>query len=86
MVDGLLSDSIKVNLIMIFNSDIDDIDSNLLESNNILNVIEFFNLDQDSSNELSKHLGYTKKFKTNTKLIDIIKKNIIEKEVKIGLN
>jgi hypothetical protein len=71
---------------MIFNSDIDDIDNNLLESNNILDVIEFGELDQEASNDLSKHLGHVKKFKTNSRLIDIINKNIVKEEVKIGLN
>ncbi len=86
MTDGLLSDSIMVNFIMIFNSDIDDIDSNLLSSNNLLDIIEFGSLDKEMSNELSKHLGHNKKFKTKTRLVDIINKNILEEEVKIGLN
>lgn len=85
MVDGLLSDSIEVNIITIFNVDDDEeIDHSLLECNNLIDVIEFQKLSQDESNELSKHLGHDKSYKNKTRLIDIIKKRKSKDTIDIG--
>lgn len=88
MVDGLLSDSIELNIITIFNVENDDeIDHVLLECNSLIDVIEFELLNQEESNDLSKHLGYKKKYKNKSRLIDIIKKdNDLKSYKKIGLN
>lgn len=86
MVEGLLSNSIKVNIITIFNvEDLDEIDHALLECNSLIDTIQFEYLDKEESNDLNKHLGHNKKYKNKTKLIDIIKKNNSKEHKKIGL-
>ena len=86
MVEGLLSDTIQVNVITIFNvEDESEIDHALLECNSLIDVIEFEYLDEEESNDLSKHLGHNKKYKNKTKLIDIIKKTNSKEYKKIGL-
>ena len=87
MVEGLLSDSMKVNFITIYNvEDESEIDHALLECNSLIDVIEFEYLNEEESNELSKHLGHSKKYKNKTKLIDIIRKTNSKEYKKIGLN
>ena len=74
MVDGFLSDSMEVNIIAIFNvEDEDEIDHSLLESNNLIRVIEFEYLSIDESKELSEYLGNNKQYKNKTSVLDIIK-------------
>lgn len=86
MVEGLLSDSIQVNIITIFNvDDEDEIDHVLLECNSLIDAIEFEYLNEEESNDLSKHLGHNKKYKNKTKLIDIIRKAHSKEYKKIGL-
>lgn len=76
MVDGFLSNSIGVNVIAIFNTDDEkEIDSTLIDSNNLLKIIKFGYLSENESNELSEHLDNKKTHKTSSKLIDIINKN-----------
>jgi hypothetical protein len=46
-IEGFLSDSIQVNIIAIFNTnDIKEIDSSLLDSNSLINLIKFEDLTQ----------------------------------------
>lgn len=78
--------SLNVNYIMVFNSDYNDIDCNLLECNNIIDVVEFDELDQDKAKELTKHLGYKDKNKNGGRLADILSKKATEKSNKIGLS
>jgi hypothetical protein len=86
MVEGLLSDTIKVNIITIFNIEDDtEIDHALLDSNALLDVIEFEYLSKEESNDLSVHLNHNKKYKNKTKLVDIIKKTSSKEYKKIGL-
>jgi len=88
MVDGLLADTIELNIITIFNvDDEDEIDHVLLECNSLIDVIEFELLNQEESNDLAKHLGSKKKYKNKNKLVDIIKNNNnVNSYKKIGLN
>jgi len=88
MVDGLLADSIELNIIAIFNvDDEDEIDHVLLECNSLIDLIEFELLNQEESNDLAKHLGSKKKYKNKNKLVDIIKNNNnVKGYKKIGLN
>jgi hypothetical protein len=75
MVDGFLSESINCNIVTIFNADSEDyIDEALIECNNLHDIIEFKNLTQEEATGLSKSLGFNKKYKTKSKLIDVIKK------------
>jgi len=74
MVDGFLSDSMEVNIIAIFNVvSEDEIDHSLLESNNLLKVIEFDSLSPEESTELSEYLGNNKQYKNKTSVLDIIR-------------
>ena len=86
MVEGLLSDSIQVNIITIFNvEDEEEVDHTLLECNSLIDVIKFEYLDEEEATNLSKHLQHNKKYKNKTKLIDIIKKTNSKEYKKIGL-
>ena len=78
--------SLNINYLMIFNSDRDNIDSNLLECNNIIDIIEFKELDKESAKELAKHLGYKDKNINSGRLVDILNKKTTEKVNKIGLS
>jgi hypothetical protein len=87
MVDGILAESIELNIILIFNvDDCDEIDHFLLESNSLIDLIEFKLLNQEESNNLAKHIGSHKKYKDENKLVDIINKRKIKGYRKIGLN
>ncbi len=86
MVDGFLSDTMNVNIVAILNiEDEDEIDPSLLECNNLIEVVEFLPLSEEESNDLAKSLGSNKKYKTKTKVIDIVKKRNSYDEVSIGL-
>lgn len=82
MVDGL--NSIDVSFIMLYNCSINEIDSNLLISNSVVNVVEFNLLSIEESNELSKLLGFKGKYKNKTKLVDIIRNRKDSNGMKIG--
>lgn len=85
MVDGFLSDTMEVNIVSIFNVDNEDeIDHSLLDCNNLLDVIKFDLLSEEESNELSKHLGSSKKYKTKTRLVDIVRKRNTKETYEIG--
>lgn len=85
LVDGLLSDSLSLNIICILNELEDSIDDILLECNNLNSIIEVGSLKRDKCNELSKYLGHKKiKHDSEYKLVDIIKKrwdNYITSEI-----
>lgn len=83
LIDGYLAND--VNIITIFNSNLDEVDTNLLNSNSLHESLEFEFLNVGDANELSKHLNKKKKHKTNVRLIDIIRNNDSTKTTKIGL-
>jgi uncharacterized protein YlbG (UPF0298 family) len=84
LTDGLIPNN--VNIITIFNTDnINDIDESIVDSNSLIDIIEFKYLSELESNELSKHLGQKVKYKNKTRLIDIIKKNNNITNKNIGL-
>ena len=86
LVDGPLSNSFNLNIVMLFNvDDLVEIDESLIECNNLLDLVEFTLLDEHSSNDLSKHIGSKKKYKNKSKLIDIITKRESYENKKIGL-
>jgi len=85
MVDGFLADSINCNIITLFNISVEeDIDQSLLESNSLVDIVEFKMLNDEESTQLSKHLSNNKKYKNDTKLIDVIKKRSNKEEFEIG--
>lgn len=86
LVDGVLSDSIGLHIITIFNvDDEEEIDHSLIDCNNLMGVIKFDNLDKDESNDLGKHIGHDVKYKTDNRLVDVVKKRKYKGVVEIGL-
>jgi energy-coupling factor transporter ATP-binding protein EcfA2 len=86
LVDGFMSDQLNLNFLVILNeSDIENIDNDLLDSNNLLEVLEFEKLEKELSTNLSKKLGFNKKFDSPQKISDIFNKRKLTKENKLGL-
>lgn len=86
LVDGLLSDHLNLHIILIFNEEsIDDIDENVLDCNNLLETIEFKELDVEMSKELSKTLGFNKKYKTPQRLVDVVNSRSCDSKIKMGI-
>ena len=85
LVDGFLSDSINLHILLIFNDFEEDIDENILDCNNLLDIIEFDELEGDVATELSKNIGFNKKYKDKIRLVDVIQNKKFEKLDKIGL-
>ena len=85
LIDGFLSNLINLNVITIFNvEDESEIDHTILDCNNLIDSVYFDYLTPDESKELSSILNYNKKYKSSTKLIDVIKKNNNIGNKKIG--
>ena len=84
-VDGFLSDNLNLLVILIFNDLEEDIDENILDCNSLLDVIEVDDLDSELATELSKNLGYNKKYKDSIRLIDVVQNKKMDKIEKIGL-
>lgn len=85
LVDGLLADTLQLQIITIFNVDREsDIDELLLEANNLLNVVEFCELTSDEANDLSTHLGNKRKYLNPSRLIDVVQNRQSEKSQGIG--
>lgn len=86
LVDGILSDHLNLHIILIFNEEsIDDIDENVLDCNNLLETIEFKELDVEMSKELSKTLGFNKKYKTPQRLVDVVNSRSCDSKIKMGI-
>jgi hypothetical protein len=86
LIDGFLSDNLNLHILLIFNIDnIDDIDENLLESNNLVDIVEFDHLCHLKAEELSKNLGHNKKYKNSILLNDVIKGKSKSNKLEIGL-
>ena len=86
LLEGILSHSVKLNIITIFNTEREDeICETLLNSNSIIDVVNFTLLSEDESNNLSKTLNLNKVFKNKNRMIDVLKgrNKIVNK--KIGL-
>lgn len=84
LVDGLLSDTLNIHFLLIFNEDIENVDEDLLNCNSLLDSITFDYLEEDVANDLCKSLGYNQKIKTPKRLLDIIKNQKSDKSKKIG--
>jgi len=67
LVDGILSDSIGVQILMIYNS---EIPLTVMTVNNIIDIIEFKKISAAQASELSK-----REFTKDVNLIDVLKKN-----------
>lgn len=82
MVEGL--NKTDVNIIMIYNSNVDEVDSNLIDSNSILDVVNFEYLSKEEANEISKSIGTKKKYKNKIKIGDITRRSNLLTDRKIG--
>lgn len=86
LVDGFLSDSIEAHVITLFNVDSDDeIDHSMMDCNNLIDVVEFKKLTEEESTELSTYLDISRKYKTPTRLIDVVKDRKEKTPVEIGV-
>lgn len=85
LIDGYLSDNLNIHIMLIFNGDLEDIDEDLIDSNSLIDIIEFTELDSDISTDLSKNLGFNRKYKDSVRLVDVIRNTKSEKIEKIGL-
>ena len=77
LIDGFISDHLNLQVLLVFNDIEENLDENLLDCNNLLNIIEFELLDAETATDLSKSVGNNKKFKEESRLIDVFnsKKN-----------
>lgn len=86
LVDSIISDSLNLHILLIFNIlEDEEIDETLLDCNNLLDIIEFDKLDFELSTELSKTLGFNRKYKTDQRLVDIFNNRKDIQKNKIGL-
>lgn len=85
LVDGFLSETLDIQILLIFNELEEDIDDNILESNSLIDCIEFDRLQPKLATELSKDIGNNKKYKEPAKLVEVIKNKNESKFEKIGL-
>lgn len=87
IIDGFYSDEINTHIIMSYNTDTeDDIDSDLLDANNLLKVVKIEPLKMIKANELSNQLKLGHEVKNDILLIDLLKKNFKEVSTSVGYN
>lgn len=85
LVDGLYSDEFNLNVILSFNVDNeDDIDEDLLETNNLINIIKLEELKKNKVKELCSHLNLKIKTEESILLIDILNDRTEDKSETIG--
>lgn len=75
LIDGFISDTLNINFIISFNCNLTEVDKTLLDSNNLLDIIEVKKLSLSKIEDLCEHLGQKSKFDKPTKLVDVIKNN-----------
>jgi hypothetical protein len=85
LIDGFLSDQINLQILLVWNLDQEDIDDNILNSNNILDIIQFEYLDVKVANSLSEDLELKQTFTEPLKLVDVMRGSKLNKNKKIGL-
>lgn len=85
LVDGFQSDSFNLNIILVCNCDLSELDHSLIDSNNLLDIIEVAPLSKCKSVQLASSLSIKAKFKSDTKVVDVLKKrNFKNTEIEIG--
>lgn len=81
LVDGLDSDDLGLNVILIFNvSKETEINSDILDCNNLTDVIKVNWLTKENSQELANILNKKMKIKKSTRLIDILRDKLSDEE------
>lgn len=74
LTDGIDSDDLSINLLLILNCEKEsEIDGHLIDSNNILDLVKIDYLQKEKIVELLKFLDKKMKVRTPTKLIDVLK-------------
>lgn len=73
ILDGMSSKSLKINFLLIMNTIKENIDTNLLDSNNFLSNISLGSLTPVNANKLAKKLGKDVKYEKKVKLNDVIR-------------
>jgi len=85
MIDGFHSDELLVNILLSFNVEIEDeIDEELIDSNNLIGILKLEELKKSKANELCKHLGIKNKVESSYLLIDILNQSFEETPIHIG--
>ena len=85
LVDGFLAETMNLQFLLSFNiEDESDIDHTLIDSNSLVDVIEFKYLDEKTIQELSSSLKLKVKSKGEQRVIDILKRNTNTKPYIIG--
>jgi hypothetical protein len=75
-IDGIDSHKFNLHFLILLNCEDElDIDANLFNCNNLLDVIHLDKLSKSKIQELTKFLGKKSKFKSQTKLIDVLNNN-----------
>lgn len=82
LTDSIISESLNVNIILVANLKEDEIDTDIFESNSLINKVKFGKLSSKKSKKLSKILENKNKFKSSTKLTHILKDEV--KSVRFG--
>jgi hypothetical protein len=86
LIDGFLSGTLNLQIVLIYNQDLDEIDQNIVDCNNLIEIIEFDYLDAKIANSLSEDLEIKQTFNESVKLIDVLNHTKFQKQQKIGLN
>ena len=73
LIEGIHSDTLNVNIILSLNCDKSEVDKTILESNEIIDIIEVGKLSVSKIEELYQFLDKKCKIKSPTKLVDVIK-------------
>lgn len=85
LLDGFLSDSLNLHILLIFNEYEEDIDENILDCNCLIDNVKFDELEADMATDLSKILGHNKKYKTPVRVVEVANNIKSDKIEKIGL-
>jgi energy-coupling factor transporter ATP-binding protein EcfA2 len=87
MVDGFYSDEINTHIILSYNTESEeDIDSDIMDANNLLKVVRMGPLEKDRANELARYLNIEHEIKNDILLIDLLKENFEEMDESVGYN
>lgn len=85
LVEGLYSSVFDLNVVLGMNCELSEIDETIINSNNILDVIEINKLSVSKINDLCEFLGKKSKFQEPTKLVEVFRnKSNINKTNELG--
>lgn len=83
LTDGLLSNLFNCNIILSYNHSLSLVDKDLIESNNLIDIIELCELTKDKVSKLSDYLEI-KDIKMSSKLVNVVKERKFLTTKKIG--